>query len=52
MHLATDGAEPVAVEEAPATALAGVGDSLAGPRLRPLVQEDDFRAVDYVSLHA
>ena len=52
MDLAAEGAEAEGVEEAPLADLAGVGDSLAGPRLGTLVQEHHAGAVDDVRLHA
>jgi predicted dehydrogenase len=51
-YLAAEGAEAEGVEEAALADLAGVGDALAGPRLRALVQEHHARAVDDVGLHA
>jgi hypothetical protein len=50
-HLAAEGAEAERVREAPAADLAGVGDALAGPGLRPAVEEHDLGAVDHVRLH-
>lgn len=50
--LATQGAEPEGIQEAPAANLAGVSHPLPGPRLRPLVQEDDLGAVYNVRLDA
>jgi hypothetical protein len=51
-HLAAEGAEAERIEEAALADLAGVGDALAGPRLRALVQEHNARAVDDVGLHS
>jgi hypothetical protein len=50
-HLAAEGTEAEGVQEAALADLAGVGDALAGPRLRALVQEHHARAVDDVGLH-
>nr|ACN27567.1 unknown [Zea mays] len=51
-YLAPEGAEAEGVEEAALADLAGVGDALAWPLLRALVQEHHARAVDDVRLHA
>ena len=51
-YLASEGAEAEGVEEAALADVAGVGDALAGPGLRALVEEHDARAVDDVGLHA
>lgn len=49
-QLAANGTEPEGIQEAAAADLTGVGDALSRPRLWPLVEEDDFGAVDDVSL--
>uniref|UniRef100_A0A8R7UXX2 Uncharacterized protein n=1 Tax=Triticum urartu TaxID=4572 RepID=A0A8R7UXX2_TRIUA len=51
-YFASEGAEAEGVEEAALADLAGVGDPLARPRLRALVEEHHARAVDDVRLHA
>lgn len=48
--LAAEGAEAEGVDEAPLANLAGVGDALARPGLRPLVEEDDSGAIDDVGV--
>jgi hypothetical protein len=50
-HLAPEGTEAERVREAPAADLAGVGDALARPGLRPAVEEHDLGAVDHIRLH-
>lgn len=50
-NLAAKRAEAEGVEEAAIADLAGVGDALARPRLRPFVQENNLSAVDYVCLN-
>lgn len=52
VYLTAERAEAEGIEEAALTDLAGVGDSLPWPRLRPLVQEDDLRAVYNVRLYS
>lgn len=49
-YLAAEGAESGRIVEAPVTDLAGVGDTLPGSRLWPLIQEHDPGAVDDVGL--
>lgn len=51
-NLAPERAEPEGLRQAPAANLAGVGHSLAGPRLPALVEEHNLGTVDDVSLHA
>lgn len=50
-NLAAKRAEAEGIEEAAIADLAGVGDAFARPRLRPLVQENNLSAVDYVCLN-
>lgn len=50
-YLAAKGAESERVEEAALTYFAGVGYTLAGPRLWPFVQEHNLCTVDHIGLH-
>ena len=51
MYLAAKRAEAEAIiNEATIANLAGIGHTFPGPRLRPLVQEDDFSTIDHIRL--
>lgn len=51
-YLASERTESKWIEKTSATNLAGIGDTLSRPWLWPLIQENDFSAVDNVSLDA
>lgn len=51
MYLAAKRAEAEAIiNEATIANLAGIGYAFPGPRLRPLVQEDDFSTINHICL--
>jgi hypothetical protein len=51
MYLAAKRAEAEAIiNEATIANLAGIGHSFPRPRLRPLIQEDDFSTIDHIGL--
>lgn len=51
MYLAAERAEAEAIiDEATIANLAGIGYAFPWPRLRPLIQEDDFSTVDHICL--
>lgn len=51
MYLAAKRAEAEAIiDEATIANLAGIGYTFPRPRLRPLIQEDDFSTIDHICL--
>jgi hypothetical protein len=50
-NLATQRAETEGIKQATLTNFAGVGDTFAGPRLGPFIQEHDLCTVDNVGLN-